>query len=110
MTDNNFIQDNTPPTQWEVVEEYLKRRYTIQKNIVANTVEFIDKDDDNKKLTELNEYNIYRDLKKRNISFSINNLKAMLASDFVSEYNPFVNYFKGLEEYDPVNEPDYIDQ
>lgn len=107
---SNNEQNNQPPTQWETVEEYLANKYIIQKNVVANTIEFIDKNDENKKITELNEYNIYRDLKKRNITFSINNLKAMLASDFVGEYNPFVEYFEGLEKYDPINEPDYIDK
>ncbi|WP_107037869.1 VapE domain-containing protein [Brumimicrobium mesophilum] len=110
MSNNNENKSNQPPTQWELVENYMKERFDIKRNIVANTIEFIDKEDDNKKINELNEYSIYRDLKKRNIKFSINDLKAMLASDFVEEYNPFVNYFTSLKEYDPMNEPDYIEK
>ena len=49
---------------------------------------------------------IYRKLKKNGNSITITELQTLLNSDFISKYNPFVEYFENLEPWD--GKTDYI--
>ena len=95
-------------SDFEKVENFITERYDIRNNIVSNKIEFRVKHRDSNDFKELNENNVFRELQKNFISFSINKLKSMLGSDFVEEYNPFVHYFENLPSYQPSVEPDYI--
>jgi hypothetical protein len=88
-----------------IAEAYLSRHYSIRNNIIANRFEY------SKILTgefkELNPDEINREFQKRNVKFSLGAIKSLLKSDFVPEYNPFIDYFKDLPEWNE-NDKDYI--
>lgn len=92
--------------KFNITEEYLNERYNFRYNTVSNKFEYKEKTDVHYK--ELNENNLYVRLQKDNINISINNLVAILKSDFINEYNPFVEYFESLPTWD--GETDYIAQ
>ncbi|MCO5258691.1 MAG: DUF6371 domain-containing protein [Crocinitomicaceae bacterium] len=98
-----------PNSVWEQVEEFISERYEIHSNEVANKIEYRPKDVEDSKFEELNENDIYRELKVNYINFSLGNLKAMLGSSFVKKFNPIADYFENLKPYDPKTEIDYID-
>lgn len=87
-----------------ITERYLSRSYDIRYNVVSNKFEYRNLNDD--KYKELNENNLFVKLQKDNINISLNNLVALLKSDFVNEFNPFVAYFRSLPEWD--GETDHI--
>lgn len=95
-------------SDFEKVENFISERYTIRNNIVSNKIEYQKRSFPEGEYKELNENNIFRELQRNFINFSINKLKSLLGSEFVSEYNPFTNYFEGLPGYCPESEPDYI--
>lgn len=88
------------------VEEYLKSVYDFRLNDVNGELEYRLKN--NQLFEPCREENIYVHLQRNGIKFSQNNLRALLASDFVPIYDPILHYFKSLPVYDSKNEPDYI--
>ncbi|MBU4154413.1 MAG: PriCT-2 domain-containing protein, partial [Proteobacteria bacterium] len=90
--------------KFTITEEYLHEHFVIRYNVVSNKFEY--KAHDDEKYKDLNENNLYIRLQKDNVNISLNNLIALLKSDFVTEYNPFLEYFKGLPEWD--GQTDYI--
>lgn len=97
-----------PNSDWEMVEEFISERYELRNNEVANRIESRSKENEDEIFAEINENNIFRELKINYVKFSLGNLKVMLGSDFVEKFNPFSHYFENLKEYDPNLEPDYI--
>ena len=85
-------------SKFYIVEKYLNEKFDFRYNEVANEVEFKDKQAKNFK--NLNENNLYRHLQLNNVQFSQNNLLALLRSDFVMSYNPFIDYFESLPKWD----------
>ncbi|MBU0487062.1 MAG: hypothetical protein KKD31_03825, partial [Bacteroidetes bacterium] len=92
--------------KFTITEEYLREHFTIRYNVVSNKFEY--KGHEDEKYKELNENNLYVRLQKDNVNISMNNLVALLKSDFVTEFNPFLQYFEGLPEWD--GQTDYIQQ
>jgi len=84
-------------SKWDRGEKFIEDNYEIRLNIVASKYEFRHKNS-GEKFQELNENSIYRDLQKNNISFPLSNLNSLLASDFVSRFNPFEGYFNELQK------------
>lgn len=80
------------------VEQYITKRYKIYFNVVAN--KFMYKEHDAKEFTEMNEHNIYRELQKAHLKYSMSDLKSLLKSDFVEKRNVFVEYFDNLPPWD----------
>lgn len=93
-------------SEFEKVERFITDRYEIRNNIVSNKIECRPKTNPNAEFEDLNENNIFRELQKNFINFSINKLKSLLASDFVPEYDPFKDYFQSLQPWD--EKIDYI--
>ncbi|MCE3228470.1 MAG: virulence-associated family protein [Bacteroidetes bacterium] len=103
---NTDVQTNDASTpQFVRVENYINNLFDLRYNIVSNTVEYKEKDE--KQFRELNENNIYCLLQRSNINFSMTKLLALLKSDFVPKYNPFIEYFENLPHWND-GEPDYI--
>ena len=90
--------------KFTITEEYLNQRYIFRYNIVSNKFEYKNKEEQH--FRELNENNLYVKLQKDNINISINNLVALLKSDFINEFNPFIAYFEGLPAWD--GQTDYV--
>jgi len=92
--------ENNEETSAQVtrVELYIKKRYQIYFNIVAN--KFMYREHNQVEFKILNEHNIYRELQKAHIRYSMSDLKSLLRSDFVEEKNPFIDYFEKLPAWD----------
>lgn len=91
--------------KFNIAEEYLNQRYDIRYNSVNNKFEY--KEKDAKEYEDLNENNLYVKLQKDNINLSLNNLVALLKSDFVNKHDPFLEYFKSLPQWDEAT--DYVE-
>ena len=89
-----------PKMLWDAVEKFLSDLYDIRYNEVSNQIECRRVDDDDFSYELLNENNIFRLLQQHNIGFGMANLLAMLRSDYVKRYNPFVEYFENLSKWD----------
>ncbi len=92
-------------TDIEKAEIYLKRHYEFRKNIVSQKIEMrlLPSGEWNR----LNENTVFCDFQRHYIKFKFDNLKSLLKSDFVPEFDPFANYFNSLPEWDGV---DYINE
>lgn len=84
-------------------EIHINENWELRYNTVKNTVDFrtVGAFD----FRELKIDNIYRNLQHNRIKYSMSDLKSLLNSDFVKEYDPIDNYFEDLKEWDGV---DYI--
>lgn len=76
-------------------ESYLSNKYDFRKNIVSHQYQY--KAKDQQKYNDLNEHSLFRELQKVGIIISLNNLVALIKSDFVPEYDPFTEYFENLK-------------
>lgn len=98
-------------TDIEKAEIYLNKHYQFRKNIVSQKVEMKllpagkDPDPTQSDWVRLNENTVYCDFQRHYVKFKFDNLKSLLKSDFVPEYDPFVEYFNSLPAWDGV---DYI--
>ncbi len=90
------------------VEDYLSDNYHFQHNVIKNCIEVAEFGSE--EYEELNIDDLYRELKKEGIKYSLSDLKSLMKSKFVELMNPFEYYFEGLQPYEPQREPDYIDQ
>jgi predicted P-loop ATPase len=97
--DGEIGDDNTPLINR--VENYIKSRYMIFFNLIAN--KFMYKRIEDVEYREMNIDNIYRELKKHHLSYSHSDLKSLLKSDFTSKINVFEEYFENLPEWDGID-------
>jgi hypothetical protein len=84
-----------------IVENHLTANYDFRINVVSSKLEI--------KLKQEEEYHdaedydissIYRELQHKEISFSYERLNYLLNSNYVTKYDPFVEYFEGLQQWD----------
>jgi len=87
-----------------LAQEYIKNHFTIRRNIVTQDYECspLDKNE----FETLNEFNIFIKMQISGLNLSINNLVALLRSDFIPVYNPFAEYFNNLPQW--ASKTDYI--
>ena len=98
-SNSNENEEHKPTSnKFIITEAYLNEKYEFRYNNVSNKFEYKEKDEVRYK--ELNENNLYIKLQKSNINISINNLVALLKSDFINEFNPFFEYFESLPKWD----------
>lgn len=91
------------------VEDFLTNRYDFKYNEVLGKVEYSEKGENNYKIIEDGEFaSLSRELQHANISYSDNKLNSLLASDFITKYDPFRSYFENLPIWDGTT--DYIEQ
>jgi hypothetical protein len=83
------------------VENYIESIWDLHYNEVANKVEGRKRGTNDFK--QVNEFDIYRELKHNNIKISLSDLKALLGSDFVKRINPFKVYFESLYPWDHID-------
>lgn len=91
-------------TIFHITEDYLNRFYKFRYNKIALEIECCKKGTTD--WQSLNENSLFIELQKKGIKCSINNLLAILKSEFVPHYNPLQNYFNNLPKWD--NKTDYI--
>ena len=92
--------------KFHLVRDYLAEHFDIRYNAISTDFEYKIKGPGVFK--PINENNIYVKMQMDGLSFSINNLMALLKSDIVPKFNPFIHYFESLPPWS--EEQDYISQ
>lgn len=88
------------------VEIWLKKHWDFAENEITQTASFREVGTDN--YETLNVDSIFRKMQHAGFKFPLDKLKSLLRSDFMYRYNPFTDYFKGLEKWD--GKTDYISE
>lgn len=76
-------------------ETYLNDKYDFRRNVVSLQIEY--KEKDSEKYEELNENSLFRELQRAGKGIPMNNLIALIRSDFVVEYDPILTYYESLQ-------------
>ncbi len=87
------------------LERYLTNQFYFRLNEITGSIEF--KKKPGIQWEELNEFNIYRQLRLEGFKSNLNELIYLLKSDYVERYNPFLSYFQSLPLWTAEDE-DYI--
>lgn len=95
------------PTLFNKVENFINMSYELRYNEVSNEIECRKLQEDG--FQELNINNLFVELEHARINISIQKLEAILRSDFVPKFNPFLEYFKSLPEWSK-GDTDYIEK
>jgi len=91
-----------------LVETHLDSFYDFRLNIVSGILEYKKKTDENfKNADDYDISSIFREMQHEGFIFSYEKLNILLNSDYVPLYDPFVEYFESLPEWDGT---DYIKQ
>jgi hypothetical protein len=104
---NQYNKENKV-SSWDIAEEFIKQKYELRYNTILNKAEFkvLNSTDE---FVDVNEDSVYRDMQKNNVSFSLNKLRSLLASDFIPNFDPFLSYFENLNSLNFDLNFDYID-
>lgn len=86
------------PNIFDLTEKYLAERYEFRFNEIALEIECTPKNAN--RWASLNENGLYIELQKKGIKISIQNLIAILRSEYVKTYNPIKEYFLQLPKWD----------
>ncbi|MCI7592519.1 VapE domain-containing protein [Alistipes shahii] len=95
----------------EQIELFLRARWIFRYNVVSNKAEFKLVKDPDAPFVEMRDFDynsILRDLKYADLQCSMSTLRMILASKFMVEYDPYIEYTVNLPEYD--GQTDYIEQ
>lgn len=92
------------PTIYEIVEDYLSKKYDLRYNSISLALEITLKNKND--WNECNENTLWLELQKQRIKIPINHLLAILKSDFVKKFNPIIDYFNNLPKWN--GKIDYI--
>ena len=110
---DSLIKKGDPTTEkketttiFHIVEEHLNEKYDLRFNTIALEVEISEKNKSEWK--SCNENSLWLELQKKSIKIPQNSLIAILKSNLITPYNPLLNYFENLKEWD--KEIDYITQ
>jgi len=82
-------------TIFHITERYLLEHYQFRFNTTSKEIEVRSKDGSSQ-WDKFNENSLYIELQKNSIKCNINNLLAIVKSDFTPHYNPIEDYFVNL--------------
>jgi hypothetical protein len=102
VTNNTTHEETT--TIFHITENYLNENYDLRFNTIALEIELSKKNEN--KWISCNENSLWLELQKKSIKIPLNSLLAILKSDAIQKYNPIVEYFNSLPEWN--QESDYI--
>jgi predicted P-loop ATPase len=107
MMEENQIPNSGEQGRLDRVEGYLRPRYDFHRNIVTGCVEYKKKGENSYRiLSNDDENSLWRELNKARITVHISTIVALLNSDFSPAYDPFLNFFNKLPDWD--GETDHI--
>lgn len=86
-------------------KEFLSTMWQFRLNVINNSIQA--RRVGQMEWGDINENDVWIDVNEYGIRMSKDNVKSILGSSFVPEYNPFREYFENLPEYDGV---DYFDE
>lgn len=102
-------EEEEKPSYIDRLETFLDYRYNFRYNIVTGKLEYKTiKANLWKPITDFVENSILREILKAKVKCNINTLRNLLHSDYCQQYDPFRDYFQGLETNE--DEVDYIHQ
>jgi len=93
------------------IEAFLKARHCFRYNQATNKVEWKCQDKSQNDFVDMRDYDyntVLRGIKYAELSCSISSLRILLASSFVTPYDPYTDYFERLPAWD--GQTDYIEQ
>lgn len=99
---------NTPIEQ---IELFLRAQWLFRYNVVSNKAEFKLVKEPDAPFAEMRDFDynsILRDLKYADLQCSMSTLRMILASKFMPEYDPYIEYTSTLPEWD--GQTDYIER
>lgn len=89
------------------LEDKLNEYFEFRLDVILNRLEYRHLGESN--FAEVNINSVYRYLHQRNVPVAFNNLKIILGSDFIDEFNPLEEYFRDIKDiYTPHIHGDYI--
>jgi predicted P-loop ATPase len=92
-----------------VIEKFLKTHYSFRYNLVTSRIEFrAIKASEFELLNDYKLNSIYRNIRLNRIQTNLGELRSIINSDFIRQYDPFLSYFKSLQPWD--NTTDFIEQ
>jgi hypothetical protein len=94
----------TNGNKFHLAMNYIDENYDVRYNKVSTEFEY--KELEEPEYRNMNENDIFINMQLEGVNLSLNNLMAILKSDFVKKYNPFAEYFGSLPEWD--NRIDHI--
>ena len=97
-------KEKTNGNKFFLAMKYMDEHYDLRHNIISTEYEYKEKEEDQYRI--LNENDIFINMQLDGVNLSLNNLMALLKSQYVKKYNPFLDYFETLPEWD--KKTDYI--
>lgn len=88
------------------IEKFLTKHYLLRYNLVSQNMEYIPKETNDNNWIFFNEFtipNIVRKMRKTHFTISKQELEETIYSDFTPHFNPFLDYFESLPEYDNID-------
>lgn len=95
-------KDENRLNKFTLAKKYLFKKFEIRFNEVSLDFEYREKGS-SKEFIVLNENNIFIELQENGLNISINNLVALLRSDFVEKFDPILHYFENLPQWDGID-------
>lgn len=92
--------------KFHLAMRYLEEHYEVRYNTISTEFEYRKKDE--AEYRNLNENSIFIQMQLDGLSLSLNNLLALLKSEFIKKYNPFQEYYQSLPQWD--KQTDHITQ
>lgn len=90
-------------TIFHSAEKYLSKNYDLRFNEIKLEIEARPKNSNND-FASLNENSLFVEMNKAGIKIGMDKLIAILKSDYVKAFNPFIDYFKNLPAWDGVTD------
>lgn len=87
-------------TDIEKVEIYLNKHYEFRHNVVTQKTEMRHVPGE---WVRMNENTVYCEFQRNKIKFTFDKLKSLLRSDYIPDFDPFIEYFNSLPPWDGVD-------
>lgn len=84
--------------KFHLAMKYIEEHYDVRYNTISTEFEYKLKDEE--LYRNMNENDIFINMQLDGLNLSLNNLLALLKSEFIKKYNPFAEYFEALPEWD----------
>ena len=98
--------EKTGGTIFHQAEDFLSEYYDIRTNVISLQTEISERGKN--KWVPCNENDLFIELQKNEIKLSMASLLAILKSSYAVDYNPLIEYFKGLSPWDGTT--DFIEK
>ena len=94
------------------VEDFVKEKYNLRRNMLSYNLEYERKGDDGGGRTRVVDdhfvNSLWREMQNSDINADMQTINAILGSDFVEDYHPFIEWIRQLPRWDGTT--DYIGQ